>query len=225
MIQRGTWAVIFDMDGVLVNSAEAHYRAWQLLANEVDLPLDRDRFARSFGQRNADVVKLLFDETNADRAAALADRKEVIYRELIRATPPLFPGVRELIHSLHDCGAMLAIGSSGPRENVELIIDALGAKKMMSAIVNGDDVTRGKPDPQVFILCVERLGLPAHRCVVIEDAPVGIQAAKAAECKTMAVLTTHSREAFATGDSVRPDSLAESLADKSIEQLMRLVQT
>ncbi|MBI4717378.1 MAG: HAD family phosphatase [Planctomycetes bacterium] len=211
--------VIFDMDGVLVDSAEAHLRSWRQLAAEHGGSVTDQQFAATFGQQNSDIVPLLFGPVSPERLAALADRKEAIYRELVRDEPPVVAGAVELIRALDAAGAALAVGSSGPLANIELILRGMGVRSLIRHIVSGDDVTRGKPDPQVFRLACERLGLPPGACVVIEDAPVGVQAAHGAGAKAVAVLMHHPASAFPRADLVVP-----RLADLSAARLLALAR-
>lgn len=211
--------VIFDVDGVLVDSAEAHFRSWKLLAEECGGFVTRDQFASTFGRQNRDIVPILFGDVNNSRLQALAGRKEEIYRDLIRQHPPIVEGASSLVHALHENGVHLAIGSSAPRKNIQLVLAAMGVADCISVIVSGDDVSRGKPDPQVFALAAERLGLPPGRCVVIEDAPVGIQAARAAGARTVAVLLYHSADSLADADCA-----VAKLADLTVEKTMALAR-
>ena len=209
--------VIFDMDGVLIDSAEPHFESWRRLAAECGGRITRAQFKATFGRQNRDIIPILFSESSANRITALADRKEEIYRDLIRERPPIVPGAIELVRGLHIAGARLAVGSSGPRANIELVLNAMGVFDLMSAVVSGEDVTRGKPDPEVFTLACKRLGLPASRCVVIEDAPAGVQAAHTAGTKVVAMLMHHPAEAFEGADLI-----VNKLTDLSTGQLLTL---
>lgn len=192
--------VIFDMDGVLVDSAKPHFESWQLLSREQGSTVTQVQFEATFGRPNQAIIPILFGEVSDSQMVALADRKEEIYRELIKSDPPLVPGAAKLIQSLHHHGLRLAVGSSGPIENIKLILSSLGIESLISAIVSGGDVSKGKPDPQVFQLASERLRLDSGRCVVVEDALVGIQAARAAGCKSIAILIYHNQDVFPEAD-------------------------
>jgi beta-phosphoglucomutase len=213
------WGVIFDMDGVLVDSADAHWRSWELLAAQEGKAVSKDQFAATFGRQNRDIVPMFFSPVSPHRLTELADRKEAIYRDLIRAQPPLVKGASKLVHDLHRAGVALAVGSSGPRANIELVLEALGVRGLGIAIVSSQDVTRGKPDPQVFQIACRRLALPAARCVVIEDAPVGVAAARAAGTRCVAIRMHYPGQALAAADLIVP-----CLADISAEQLRALVE-
>jgi beta-phosphoglucomutase len=187
--------VIFDVDGVLVDSYDAHYRSWVAMAAEHDVEFTIDAFSRTFGRTSRDIIAELFPAQvtrNLDdaRIAALDDCKEALFRKIISADFTAMDGAAELIAELHKAGLAIALGSSGPAENVNLVVDRLDCRSMLSAIITGSDVTRGKPDPEVFLLAAERLGLPPGRCVVIEDAPAGIDAAHAAGMCAVGLVST-----------------------------------
>ena len=220
MNHREPIGVIFDMDGVLVDSAEPHLESWQLLAKENDRSVTREQFAATFGRQNNDIIPLLFGDMDAHRCAALADRKEEIYRDLVRHAPPIVNGAVELIRSCHERGFSLAVGSSGPLKNIELVLDAMGVPGLIPVVISGDDVQRGKPDPEVFILSAERLGAPPARCVVIEDAPAGVVAAHAAGMKCIALVSTgRARKELADAELV-----VDSLRDVQAQQVIDLIE-
>ena len=212
-----TMGVIFDMDGVLVDSAQPHFRSWQLLAEENGATVTEEQFKSTFGQQNDDIIPFLFGEVSPQRLRRLAYRKEELYRDLIRAQAPIVEGAPELVRSLHDAGVTLAVGSSGPLANIELVLDAMGVRQLVSVIVSGDEVTRGKPDPQVFSIACQKLSILPSRCVVIEDAPVGVQAARAAGTRVVAVLMYHPAEAFSGADCI-----VDRLGGLSVGQLRAL---
>jgi beta-phosphoglucomutase len=199
----GRRAVIFDVDGVLVDSYHAHLESWVLMAREHGLHITEQEFASTFGQTSREIIARFWgpDLSAADRGA-LDARKEAIYRDLIRARFPAMDGAVELIDALGSAGFLLAVGSSGPPENIDLTLERLGRRASFQARVTGRDVTRGKPDPQVFAIAAERLGVAADRCVVIEDAPVGIAAARAAGMASVALVGTAPAPALAAADLV-----------------------
>jgi len=216
--RQSDFGVIFDMDGVLVDSAEPHWRSWQLLAEENGKTLTKEVFAATFGRQNKDIIPMIFGPASLERITALADRKETIYRDLIREQPPIVSGAVALVRELHCAGIPMAVGSSGPPANIQLVLAAMGVADIITIIVSSLDVTRGKPDPLVFSLACERLGLPPGRCVVVEDAPVGIEAAKAAGAKAVAILLHHPRSAF-----THADVIVDQLAHIDLPMLRRCI--
>lgn len=206
------WGAIFDWDGVILDSSRQHEESWRLLARENGLALPEDFFRRSFGMKNERIIPELLGWTrDPETVRRLGDRKEALYRELIRrdGVQPL-PGVREWLQTLRAAGVPCAVGSSTPRENIECVLDTLGLRQAFDAIVAGQDVTHGKPHPEVFLRAAALLGLRPERCVVFEDAHVGLQAARAAGMKVVAVASTHPPESLREADRVvrRMDELS-----------------
>lgn len=175
-------AVIFDVDGVLVDSYDAHFQSWKLLANELGREYSREEFVAGFGRTSREVIVDQFTDLDLteNKIRELDDRKEALYRDVIAAEFPEMPGASALIEDLHNAGFRLAVGSSGPPENVKLVTDRIDSNGLIQIAITGTDVTRGKPDPQVFQLAAEGLGCEPANCIVVEDAPAGIQAAHTA---------------------------------------------
>jgi beta-phosphoglucomutase len=202
----GLAAVIFDMDGVLIDSYDAHFRSWRKLAKERGRrEYTEEEFAWGFGRTSREVIVEQWggDRLSDNEIAAIADRKEALWRESLTDDFPAMPGAVELIESLQRAGVRVGVGSSGPPENVRIVLERLGVADTIDAVVTGADVTRGKPDPQVFQLVAERLRVKLESAVVIEDAPVGIQAARAAGMKAIGVASTgRTREELRAADRV-----------------------
>jgi beta-phosphoglucomutase len=183
-----TNAVLWDVDGTLVDTAELHFQAWCALARELDKPFTRADFAGTFGWRNPEIIPKLFGtHYSEDEIAALGNRKEDMYRAEAQRGVALLPGVRALLEGLHEGGFRQAIGSSAPRANIDMILDLTQTRRFLPVIVALEDTRRGKPDPEVFLIGARRLGIPPQRCLVFEDAPVGIQAAKAGGMRAVGV--------------------------------------
>lgn len=213
-MQASSYGVIFDMDGVLIDSFEPHKRSWQVMAREYGVTMTDEQFATTFGQTSRDIIHHFWGANVSDEQIRQMDtRKEEIFRELISHQVPVMPGAMELIADLSASGFRLGIGSSGPPENVRLVIDRLNLASVLSAYVTGADVTRGKPDPQVFLLTAERMKIEPARCAVVEDAVHGITAARRAGMKAIALTGTATREAFQDADLV-VDALKELSADR-----------
>lgn len=185
-------AVLFDVDGVLVDSFQAHFRSWLMLARENGFSFTREDFTSTFGRTSRDIIAALWpvDDLDGEQIRALDDRKEALFRGLIADDFPAMDGAVELIDALLEAGLLLAVGSSGPPENISLVLERLGREKAFAAVVTGMDVTTGKPDPQVYLLAAERLGIEPARCAVVEDAPPGIAAARAAKMAGIGLAST-----------------------------------
>lgn len=195
------YGVIFDMDGVLVDSAAAHYESWQRVAVERGAgPISEAQFKATFGGRNSEIIAAWFDETDIEKAKEIGRRKEEIYREIIRGNVRSMPGATELIARLRRDGARLAIGSSGPPENIAMVCEAMGIGNAFNAIVTGADVKRGKPEPDVFLLAAEKMGVVPGQAVVIEDAPLGVEAANRAGMKCVGLTSSHPAAALTEAD-------------------------
>lgn len=205
-------AVIFDMDGVLVDSYHAHHESWVQLYGELGFTYTEQQFAADFGRTSRDILRrTLHEELSDERVCELDDRKEALYRDIIRQNFPAMDGVEELLDALVSGGFHLAVGSSGPPENVELVLEKMGRGRF-AATVTGGDVTRGKPDPQVFFIAAERLQVPPASCVVVEDAPHGVEAANRAGMASIALTGTTSRDHLSMADLV-VDNLRELSPD------------
>jgi HAD superfamily hydrolase (TIGR01509 family) len=213
-------AVIFDWDGVVVDSSAHHERSWEILAEQRGLSLPADHFKRGFGKKNNIIIPDLGWATETVAVDALAREKEEIYRGLVRrhGIEPL-PGVRALLQSLLDADTPTAIGSSTERANLDLLLDLMDLRKFFRAIASGDDVLHGKPDPGIFLLAAERLEVTPPQCVVIEDAHVGIEAARRAGMAVLAVATTEP-----LADLTRADLAIPDLTQTNVEQLASLIR-
>jgi beta-phosphoglucomutase len=182
-------AVLWDLDGTLVDSAELHWQSWRdTLAGEGH-HLTYQQFLDTFGQKNDRILPgWLGADTPKERIRRVGDAKEAEYRRLVEAhglTP--LPGAAQWIRALHAAGWKQAIASSAPRANVAVMLRVLGVDNALDAIVSAEDVTLGKPDPQVFLAAAAAVAAPPERCVVVEDAAVGVEAARRAGMKVIGV--------------------------------------
>jgi beta-phosphoglucomutase len=215
-------AVIFDMDGVLVDSYQAHFASWQRMYRELVIPYTEADFAADFGRTTREILARKFgDQLSEERIREIDHRKEAYYREDIEKSFREMDGARELIDALHAAGFLLAVGTSGPAENVTMVLKCLGKSDKLKTVVTGADVTRGKPDPQVFQIAAQRLGVPPAQCLVIEDAVHGVEAAHRAGMACVALTGTASREGLAAADLV-VDSLRELTPDQIASLIARI---
>jgi beta-phosphoglucomutase family hydrolase len=199
------WSAIFDWDGVIVDSSRAHEEAWHRTAHEVNRPVPPEFFRRSFGMKNDKVIRELLGWTkDPQEIARLSFRKEAIFREIIVAHQKLepLPGVLNLLKALRTEEIRCAVASSTPRANIDCVIETIGLSSYFEALICAEDVTHGKPDPEVFLLAAAKLEANPARCVVFEDAHVGIEAARKAGMKVVAVSTTHPAHTLNDADKV-----------------------
>jgi beta-phosphoglucomutase len=180
-------AIIWDLDGVIIDSADEHRRAWQRLAREENVKMTDDDFWSTFGKRNNDIFAIIWGPLTPEQAQQLGNRKETYFRDLIRQSAALLPGSMELMQSLHKAGYPQALASSAPIENIQLISEVLGLGRYLSALVSGETVPLGKPAPDIFLKAAQQLHIDPSYCLVIEDAVAGVEAAHAAGMRCIAV--------------------------------------
>jgi beta-phosphoglucomutase len=202
--------VIFDMDGVLIDSYDTHLRAWQLSAEPYGLTVDAAAFHPLFGRKGTTILNGLWPgRFNDEQARAFDTCKQAKFRELLAEHFPTMDGAGELIKALSDAGFRLAIGSSGAPESVEMVRRLIPNGQLISATVNGHEVKEGKPHPQVFLVAAERLGLPPGNCAVIEDALAGLEAARRAGAAAIGMASTESEQTLAAHADLVISSLRE----------------
>jgi len=182
-------AVLWDMDGTLIDSEEFHWISWRDTMANQGIAITREQFLASFGLRNDSVLpRWLGASATPERIEKIANAKEEIYRHLVRSEgiSPL-PGVASWLHRLHSQGWLQTIASSAPRANVEAVLEALAVAQFFQGIVAAEDVHRGKPDPEVYLTAAARLGASPDRCIVVEDAVAGIEGARNAGMRSIGV--------------------------------------
>jgi beta-phosphoglucomutase len=185
-------AALWDVDGTLIDSSEYHWLSWQGALAAENFSITRGQFAATFGQRNDEILRAYFPGYTREDLARVGDAKEEAYRALIRERGlKLLPGVRRWLDKLKGDGWLQAVASSAPRLNLDAIMSALGLEKYFAAVASAEDVTAGKPDPQVFLAAAAKLRVRPARCVVVEDAPAGTEAARRAGMRSVGVLTSH----------------------------------
>ncbi|MBL7184293.1 MAG: HAD-IA family hydrolase [Anaerolineae bacterium] len=194
--------VIWDMDGVLVDTGEFHFQAWSQALSEHGIPFTRESFRATFGMNNAGILEVLLGETPAlELLAEISDRKERLFRRAVRGRAQLLPGVLAWLERLKAAGTRQAIASSAPPANIDALVDELGLRTYFDAVVSGFDLP-GKPDPAVFLKAACLIGVPPERCVVVEDAVAGVGGARRAGMKCVAVTTTNPAQALKEADVI-----------------------
>lgn len=182
-------AVLWDMDGTLIDSEELHWISWRDTMASAGFAITHEQFLSSFGQRNDSILpQWLGSAATPQLIDKIADGKEALYRELVRqrGMSPL-PGVAEWLQRLNDQGWLQAIASAAPRANIDVILEALSAAHFFQAIVSAEDVHRGKPDPEVYLTAASRVGASPENCIVVEDALAGVEGARRAGMRSIGV--------------------------------------
>ncbi len=211
----GIKAFIFDLDGVLVDTAEYHYLGWKRLADEEGLPFGRleNEALRGISRRESLLLILKDRLLPEDKIQEMMERKNRYYLEFIRAVSPadMLPGARELLLEIRAAGMQAAVGSAS--KNAAQVVQQLGIASLLDAISDGFSVTNPKPAPDLFLHAAARLGLPPAACVVVEDAAAGIQAARAGGFRSLGLGPP---ERVGAADLVFP-----SLAGVRLEQILK----
>lgn len=217
-------AVIWDMDGTMVDTAELHFRAWVEIGERLKQPFSRADFTATFGWRNPEILRHIYgDRFNEQEIADWGEQKEVLYRAAAQQQDvELLPGVRRLLEELHAAGFRQAVGSSAPRANLDLILRLTKVEAYFDAVISMEDTQRGKPDPQVFLLASGKLGVPPEKCLVIEDAPVGVKAARAGGMRCIAVNFAghHGVDKLVAAGA---DRVVRTLEDVSVAEVQQLI--
>jgi len=209
-------AVLWDMDGTLIDSAEYHWITWHDTLAELAVELTRDDFASWFGSRNDRILKRYFDAMSPEEMRRVGELKEDRYRALVRRDGiALLPGVGDWLKRLADAGWRQAVASSAPPANIHVLLEVLDLEGLLQATVSAEEVPHGKPAPDVFLRAAEKLGVPPARSVVVEDAAVGVEAGRRGGMRTIGI----------TGPSgiLDADVVTPTMADLPADTFDRLV--
>ncbi|MDO8578113.1 MAG: HAD family phosphatase [Dehalococcoidales bacterium] len=199
----GRTAVLWDMDGVIVDTAPFHFKAWQQTFAKLGVKYAMAEFKESFGRRNEAIIpEILGKPVSPEEIAAIAREKEALFRRLARGKIKPFPGAVELLQRLSKSKIKMALVSSTPPRNIDSVLESLEIKGVFQTIISGADVSKGKPDPECFLLAASRLGVKPENCVVIEDSTAGVSAAKSAGMKCIAITNTRPRNQLKKADLV-----------------------
>jgi len=191
-------AVLFDMDGTLIDSMPLHHRSWQLWHAELGLAFDEAGFFEATaGRTNLEILVDLFPGRPAAELEALAWRKEELYREIAARELQLIAGAEAVCAAARARGLKLAVCTAAPPENIRVAFERFGMADWVDTVTSPADGLRGKPHPDIFLAAAERLGVAPAACLVFEDAPLGIEAARRAGMPAVALTTTLPAEAFA----------------------------
>ncbi|MBR5197658.1 MAG: HAD family phosphatase [Alistipes sp.] len=215
--------VLFDMDGVLVNNLEVHRAAFAEFFRRYGVERSFEELSRVFGKGNDDIMGELMPRDVVERVGIreLGHEKEAIYREIYAPTITPQPGLLTFLDECEAEGLKCAVGSSGYRANVDFVLDKCNIERYFDYAVAGDEVTRCKPDPEIYLTAAAKLGLRADECVVFEDAEAGIEAAKRAGMRVVALATTFNRDFLETTDA---DYIIDDFRGITVDKLREIVE-
>lgn len=210
-------AVLFDLDGVIVSTDEFHFQAWKQLADAEGIPFTREDNERLRGVSRMESLDILLEKAaksyTDEEKLAMATRKNALYRDLLQKLSPadILPGVPAFLADLQAAGVRIAIGSSS--KNAGPILAAIGLANTFAAVVDGTHIARSKPDPEVFVLAGQRLGVAPENCLVVEDAAAGVDAGIAAGMRVLAVGSARTHP----GATLRAEGLDKITAQSALQ--------
>ena len=213
--------VLWDMDGVLVDTGDFHYQAWRQTLDQYKLAYSREQFNATFGMNNWSILELMLGpQLDQDTYTRISDQKEATFRQVIRGKVKPLPGAIKTLDQMRARGIRQAIASCAPPENIAALLEELHIQERFEAVVSGYAMA-GKPAPDVFLAAARAIGVATQNCLVIEDAVTGVKAAKRAGMACLAVTNTHPAESLGEADRV-VDSLLE-ISEADWEAMLRLV--
>ncbi|MDR1226762.1 MAG: beta-phosphoglucomutase family hydrolase [Prevotellaceae bacterium] len=215
------FGVIFDMDGTLVDNMRYHMEATALFFKKHGVEMTMDEFLQRFnGKTNNDIFRAIFGQDIAqEKVDAYSDEKEALYRKLYAPHLRFAEGLESIIRQLYADGVPMAVGSSACDQNIDFVLNGLDARKYFKAVVNSSQITKGKPDPEVFLKAAAAIGMKPECCVVCEDALAGIAAGRAAGARVVAVASVMPREELQHADLV-----VDSFSELSVSKIVQLLQ-
>lgn len=190
-------AVIFDMDGTMIDNMMVHHHAWQRKLADYGLDLSLDEVMEKVHGINVEILERLFgDRFTPEERRRISREKEAAYREIFRPDLRLISGLSEFLEALHSSTIKMAVASAAPPENVDFVLDNLSLRPYFPVVLHSESVHHGKPHPEIYLRTAEQLQTDPAQCVVFEDSPVGAEAADRAGCAVVVVTTTHQPEEF-----------------------------
>ena len=191
-------AFIFDMDGTMVDNMMVHHRAWQIKLAELGLEMELEEVRQKIHGKNEEILAGLFgDRFTPEEFKRISWEKENAYRRQFISDLKLIDGLPDFLQKVHSKGIPMGVGTAAPAENVNFVLDNIyGLRSYFQTVVHAGMVTKGKPDPQVFQMVAQSMGVPIEECLIFEDSPTGVETAHRAGCKVVVVTTTHSQEEF-----------------------------
>lgn len=190
-------AVIFDMDGTMVDNMMVHHRAWQRKLVSLGMNWTIEQVMEEIHGINEEIIERIFgDRFTAEERRRIAWEKEKEYRDIYAGELRAIPGLLDLLDDLQRADIPLAIGTAAPPENVDLVLETLNIRDRFTSVLHSDNVSQGKPHPEIYLKCAQNLNVSIEKCLVIEDSVVGAQTALNAGCPAIIITTTHTRDEF-----------------------------
>lgn len=212
-------AIIWDMDGVIVDTTDLHYKFWIAVLPKYGIEFSKETFLTTFGMNNRAIINSLMDYPAADILEEISQKKEVWFRENVPGNVELLPGVREWLQRFKNWGFLQGIASSAPQANVSILVKETGISAYFDVLESAANLA-SKPDPAIFLKVANLLQTPIAQCLVIEDAPAGIEGARRAGIKCIAVTTTHPASEL-TGADLVVERL-DRLTQPAVKQLLHI---
>jgi beta-phosphoglucomutase family hydrolase len=199
--------ILWDMDGVISDSYSFHFAAWQETFARRSIKFTKEDFTKLFGTRNDFIIGTIMGREFPERdVKIMVQEKEETFRQKATGNIKPFPGLVRLLNALKKGNFKLGLVSSAPKENIDLVLSELNLSGIFDCVVSGQEVSKSKPSPQIYLLAAKKLKVTPDDCVVIEDSPLGVKAAKTAGMRCLAITNTHPRQKLAEADRVA-DSL------------------
>jgi len=218
MAEYRNYAILWDMDGVLVDTGNFHYQSWKETFEEFDILFDKEDFRKTFGMNNAGILEWVFGEKpQPEKVSRISDEKESIFRDLVKGKAKPLPGVLDWLKQFQAWGLRQSIASSAPPKNIEVIVAELNIEEYFDAIISGFNLP-GKPNPDVFLKAADAIRIRPENCIVIEDAIAGVEGAKRAGMKCIAVKTINPANALE-----KADLILNNLGEMSKEDFLSLL--
>lgn len=191
-------AFIFDMDGTMVDNMMVHHRAWQIKLAELGLEMELEEVRQTIHGKNEEILARLFGERfTPEEFKRISWEKENAYRRQFISELKLIDGLPDFLQKVHSKDIPMGVGTAAPAENVNFVLDNIyGLRNYFQTVVHAGMVSKGKPDPQVFQMVAQGMGVPIEECLIFEDSPTGVETAHRAGCQVVVVTTTHSKEEF-----------------------------
>jgi len=214
-------AAIFDLDGTLIDNNSFHLQSWiQYLKNQNREISEEEYKANVNGRTNKDVIEYIYGRKMDDAEAMVyAHEKEAVYRQLYQAHIVPVAGLLTLLQKLKNDNIPMAIATSGIQVNIDFMFENISIRQYFDVIVNSSHISKGKPDPEIYIRTAQLLNVAPENCLVFEDAVVGINSAKAAGMKVIGVLTTHSEEELSGADALIKNYTELTERNNSFEEI------